>query len=105
MTAQVWVTLVVGMFASAGVVGTLWQRQKSEAEDRALRREQDARAEWWRRYLWAVERAESDDPNVRSRGLVLLDVLAGSPLATASEADVLAAMGTMYVNSPEEGAS
>ena len=102
MTAQVWVTLVVGVLASVGVVGTLWQRQMSETIDRRLRREWDARAEWWRRYMWAVERAESDDPDVQARGYVMLDVLAGSPLLTPSELDILVAMSRLHPRPTEE---
>lgn len=30
MGAQVWVTLIVGLGATFGVLATLWQRQRSE---------------------------------------------------------------------------
>jgi hypothetical protein len=50
MPAQAWVTLVVGMVATIGVLVT-W-RQKNDA---------DSRSEWWRRTAWAVERSLGDD--------------------------------------------
>lgn len=62
--AQNWVTLVVGLLAASGVIGTLWQRQRSEATDRRLRLEYEARAEWWRRFEWAADKSVSGDIEV-----------------------------------------
>ncbi|ALG86290.1 hypothetical protein [Gordonia phthalatica] len=65
MTAQTWVALVVGLLATAGVVGTLWQRQRSEATDRFHRLQHEARVEWWKRYQWAVEQSDSRSPKAQ----------------------------------------
>jgi hypothetical protein len=48
--AQAWVTLIVGLAATVGVLVT-W-RQKNTA---------DRRSEWWRRTTWAFERSLSDN--------------------------------------------
>lgn len=91
MIAQVWATVVVGLLATAGVLATLWQRQLSEATDRRHRTEVEARAEWWRRYEFAVGAALSTDLTERDFGVAILDSLTSSPLVTASEAGIIAA--------------
>ncbi|MEZ5211844.1 hypothetical protein MYK68_08665 [Gordonia sp. PP30] len=90
MNAQVWVTLILGVSATAGVLATLWQRQRSEERDRAQRAEYDSRSEWWKRYEWAVEQAyATDDRGRQLLGLDVLTELLDSSLATRSEWGVI----------------
>lgn len=96
MGAQQWVTLVVGLAATIGVVATLWQRQRSEHLDRVDRRwdrrredEQQSRSEWWRRWEWAVELALSRDSAREATGIETLEALVLSPLLTPSEFDII----------------
>ncbi|WP_440713236.1 hypothetical protein [Gordonia sp. FQ] len=91
MGAQQWVTLVVGLTAGFGVIATLWQRQRSEHHDRRERAEQQARAEWWKRWQWAIELALADEPSHQQVGMETLDSLTRSPLVTASEIDIVVA--------------
>lgn len=96
MGAQQWVTLTVGLVATFGVLATLWQRQRSEHLDRRERAgqqaradEQSARAEWWRRWQWAVELAVSGDAAREAVGVETLAALVRSPLVTVSESDMV----------------
>ncbi|GEE01612.1 hypothetical protein nbrc107696_20580 [Gordonia spumicola] len=95
MTPQAWVTLVVGVLASIGVVGTLLQRQRSEAADRMHRDRFDARAEWWRRFQWAAEQAHEGDDASSELGFAVLEALTESPLVTSSEIGILAATANL----------
>lgn len=92
VTAQVWVNLLVGLLASVGLVGTLWQRQLSEHRDRIQRLEQDARIEWWRRFQWAAEQTTQEDRTAQSMGWALIESLVESPLLTASETGIVVAI-------------
>jgi hypothetical protein len=74
MPAQAWVTLTIGLIATAGVLIT-WQ-QKNIA---------DRRSEWWRRVVWAYERVFSDDDVQQQLGWILLKVLIASKLATEGD--------------------
>lgn len=67
MPAQAWVTLIIGLIATAGVLIT-W-RQKNTA---------DRRSEWWRRTTWALELTFSGEQDQRRLGWSLLLVLATS---------------------------
>ncbi|WP_440712385.1 hypothetical protein [Gordonia sp. FQ] len=89
MAAQAWVALVLGLLTSAGVIGTLWQRQHSERVDREHRLEIESRAEWWRRFQWAAELTISEGTEGRRMGLSVVHVLATSPLLTDSERGIV----------------
>ncbi|WP_232425905.1 hypothetical protein [Mycobacterium sp. JS623] len=43
MPAQAWVTLIVGLVATTGVLITWWQKNTA-----------DRRSEWWRRVTWGL---------------------------------------------------
>lgn len=58
MPAQAWVTLIIGLVATVGVLIT-W-RQKNTA---------DRRSEWWRRTTWAFERTFSTEDTQAELGL------------------------------------
>lgn len=45
----------------------------------------DDRSEWWKRYTWVIERLDKDFDDA----LFHLDVLADSPLATETEAQIV----------------
>lgn len=74
-------TLVVGIVGIAGVLVTLYQR------DRA-----DRRSEWWRRATWAVERTFSEIEEEAATGFAVLAVLVQSDLITATEREMVAAL-------------
>jgi hypothetical protein len=78
MPAQAWVTVVVGVIATVGVIVT-W-RQKNDA---------DRRSEWWRRTAWAFERTLSDEPIEAELGWKVLGTLVDSRLATKADSDVV----------------
>ncbi|MFV8233950.1 hypothetical protein [Mycolicibacterium fortuitum] len=93
MPAQAWVTLVVGLIATVGVLAT-W-RQKNTA---------DRRSEWWRRLAWAYERAFGDDPAEQELGWELINVLVASQLATSDDSDIVQVVGELIARSVgEEG--
>jgi hypothetical protein len=100
---QAWVTLAVGVLASAGVIGTLWQRDRSEAQDRRIRLEYEARVEWWRRFQWAAEQSASPDDAAQRLGMAIMDALTDSPLVTASESGILDAVGKLSDTGSELG--
>lgn len=81
MPAQAWVTLIIGLIATAGVLIT-W-RQKNTA---------DRRSEWWRRTTWALELTFSGEQDQRRLGWSLLLALATSKLVTKGESDILQAI-------------
>jgi hypothetical protein len=76
--AQAWVTLIVGLVATVGVLVT-WH-QKNTA---------DRRTEWWRRTTWAFDRSLSDNYVEAQLGWNLLDALVESTLVTNSDASVV----------------
>jgi hypothetical protein len=76
--AQAWVTLIVGLAATVGVLVT-W-RQKNTA---------DRRSEWWRRTAWAFERSLSDNNVEAQLGWKVLDALLGSTLVTNSDSNIV----------------
>lgn len=78
MPVQAWVTLIVGLAATIGVLVT-WQ-QKNTA---------DRRAEWWRRTTWAFERTFSSDDAEAELGWKVLSTLVESKLATSDESDIV----------------
>lgn len=102
MTSQTWVQLIVGLVASLGIVGTLWQRQHSERVDRVLRLDQEARVEWWRRFQWAAEQSTLDNFEARIQGLMIIEALADSPLLTSSERGIVEAVAGLEVDSGGE---
>ena len=62
MATPHWVILVVAILTAGGVLATLWQKQRSEQIDRALKAKHEARVEWWRRFQWGPrKRRESSD--------------------------------------------
>lgn len=78
MPAQAWVTLLVGGFATFGVIVT-WQ-QKNRA---------DRRSEWWRRTAWSFERTFTADPAQAELGWKALATLMASTLATKDDSDMV----------------
>ncbi|UQE74925.1 hypothetical protein MYK68_19895 [Gordonia sp. PP30] len=89
MAAQAWVALVLGLLTSAGVIGTLWQRQHSERVDREHRLEIESWAEWWRRFQWAAEQSISLNGEGRLLGMTIVQSLTTSPLLTGSERGIV----------------
>lgn len=81
MSAQAWVTLVVGLAATGG--GLAAWHQKNIA---------DRRSEWWRRVTWALERTFSADDAEATLGWNLLKTLIQSKLATRGDRDVIQAI-------------
>lgn len=81
MPAQAWVTLIIGLVATIGVLIT-WQ-QKNTA---------DRRSEWWRRTSWALDLTFSEAQEKRRLGWSLLLALAASKLVTKGDSDILQAI-------------
>ncbi|UAK37752.1 hypothetical protein K8O93_22180 [Gordonia bronchialis] len=77
MSAQSWVTLVVGVIGFAGLIAGMVQRTLA-----------DRRAEWWLRASWAVDHVLSENGTARVVGFDVLARLQSSPLITKTEADV-----------------
>ncbi|BDH58660.1 hypothetical protein [Tsukamurella sp. PLM1] len=93
MGAPQWVMLIVAVLTASGVLGTLWQKQRSEHADRALKAEHEARVEWWRRFQWAAEHtAGLGNPESRVTGRIVMRELIRSPLITASDRDIARAV-------------
>ncbi|MCZ4079104.1 hypothetical protein O1W68_14230 [Rhodococcus sp. H36-A4] len=78
MPAQAWVTLLVGLVASSGVIVT-WQQKNSA----------DRRSEWWRRTTWAFERTYGNTDAEAQLGWRVLETLVASRLATRSDSDIV----------------
>ena len=91
MPAQAWVTLIVGLVASGGVIIT-W-RQKNTA---------DRRSEWWRRTTWAYERTFSENDIEAEIGWSVLSTLVESKLATKSDSDLVQVIAEQTALPPEE---
>lgn len=58
-------TIAVGILGLIGVIATLRQRAIAEASDR-----------FWKRLMWALEAAATDDPRTRENGERALHALA-----------------------------
>lgn len=85
-------TLVVGMVGIVGVLATLWQRTRSEEQDRAHRTRHDVRTEWWRRYQWAAEQVnQSENFRAQEFGKAVMSALADE-VVTDSEDGILRAV-------------
>ncbi|WP_244438340.1 hypothetical protein [Mycolicibacterium septicum] len=92
MPAQAWVTLIVGLIATVGVLVT-WQ-QKNTA---------DRRSEWWRRTTWAFERTFSGDEEQRRLGWSLLLVLVTSKLVTKGDSQFVQAVAEHVALEGDDG--
>lgn len=55
----------------------------------AQKAESDNRAEWWKRYTWAMEKIYDEREEVTSTGWELLGFLSQSPLATDTEVEII----------------
>lgn len=78
-----WLSFVGGFLGGfLGAVATLFAAR--------LREKGAKREEWWRRVQWAADLALGDDPRSQAAGLNILGKLAGSPLATDDDAQLLA---------------
>ncbi|MDK8450298.1 hypothetical protein [Corynebacterium mastitidis] len=51
--------------------------------------ESDNRAEWWKRYTWAMEKIYDEREEVTATGWELLGFLSQSPLATDTEVEII----------------
>lgn len=91
MPAQAWVTLVVGVVATGGVL--LSWRQKFDS---------DRRAEWWRRISWSFDHVLSGDAEREAFGWVVLDHLAKSTLATKDDADLFQTVAERWIDRDTE---
>lgn len=78
MPAQAWVTFIVGLVATIGVIIT-WQQKNSA----------DSRSEWWRRTTWAFERTFSASDSEAQLEWKVLETLVKSRLATRSDSDIV----------------
>ena len=67
-------TILVGILGLIGVLTTLRQRARAEATDR-----------FWKRLMWALDAAMSDDPRTREAGERTLLALRRHPEATADD--------------------
>lgn len=95
-----WWQIVAALGPLAVVLGALlaafigWNtlRQRTVADDRALRQkaEADSRAEWWRRAQWALEASVDSKPEKQDIGLAVLELLSTSNLAGPEEAQIIA---------------
>lgn len=74
MPAQAWITLIVGLVATVGVIATLRQRTRA-----------DNRREWWSRFQWAMDATYSEHPQQRIDGWRVIAVLAAGDLLTSEE--------------------
>lgn len=94
MPAQAWVTVIVGLVATGGVLVTWWQKNTA-----------DRRSEWWRRVTWAFERTFSSDDTEAALGWKMLDTLLQSKLATRGDSDIVQVIGehTALGDDVEEG--
>ncbi|WPF66061.1 MULTISPECIES: hypothetical protein [unclassified Corynebacterium] len=55
----------------------------------AQKTESDNRAEWWKRYTWAMEKVYDEREEVMVTGWELIDCLSQSPLATHTEVEII----------------
>ncbi|MDJ0395829.1 hypothetical protein QMK17_21140 [Rhodococcus sp. G-MC3] len=78
MPAQAWVTLIIGLVATIGVIIT-WQQKNSA----------DRRSEWFRRTTWAFDRTFSTSDTEAQLGWKVLETLVASRLATRSDSDIV----------------
>lgn len=78
MMLQAMVTLVVGVFGFGGLIASLIQRMNA-----------DSHAEWWERAAWAADHVIVGQSEGADVGLVVLEALQDSPLASASDRELL----------------
>lgn len=79
MTAQAWVTLIIGVIGFGGVIGGILQRTYA-----------DLRAEWWRRAAWAVDHILSEADDATVVGMEVLGRLQESRLAVRADRQMFA---------------
>lgn len=71
----------------ATIISLRTLKQRRDADRNALDQKQgsDDRSEWWRRAQWALDHAVGGNPDAKTLGLVTLDKLARSKLASDEE--------------------
>lgn len=73
-----------------GFAGLVWGiRLNTQAH--VHRAAADNRAEWWRRFVWAVDKTQEDSEHMRVLGYDALADLSGSDLITATELHLIQA--------------
>lgn len=74
MTAQAWVTLIVGVLAVCGVAFTVVQRTRA-----------DNRAQSWQRITWCLDRTVSDNDDEAALGWTVFGTVATTPFIAATD--------------------
>lgn len=64
---------------------TLKQRRDADKNSLEQKQKSDDRSEWWRRAQWALDHAVGENPDAKTLGLVTLEKLALSKLASDEE--------------------
>ncbi|HSN35017.1 MAG TPA: hypothetical protein VLT34_01575 [Arthrobacter sp.] len=80
------IAAVIGAIIS---LRTLQQRAAADSAALAQQREADNRSEWWLRTQWALESSLSAEPRRAQLGLGIMEVLAGSGLASPEELEIV----------------
>ncbi|TFI41595.1 hypothetical protein E4P29_18850 [Rhodococcus sp. 1R11] len=88
MAAQAWVTLIVGLLAIVGVVGTVSQRTRA-----------DNRSQSWQRITWCLERTVSDNPDEAALGWTVFGTVAATPFIAKTDRDTLQAIADIDLDS------
>lgn len=97
-----WLILIQIIVAAAGLVFVVKSiRQKTDADDRA---------EWFRRFTWALDHVNDARGSTRAAAFDVLDQLAGEDLTTSTESqlalhieDVIESAMTEYVELWDDG--
>ncbi|MEJ4100816.1 hypothetical protein V5S96_10685 [Corynebacterium mastitidis] len=97
MSAALWLCRVDGdvvirllQVVIAGVGLVIAQRGlRNTVRGLVQKAESDNRAEWWKRYTWAMEKIYDEREEVKATGWELLDCLSQSPLATDTEVEII----------------
>ncbi|KAA0924507.1 MULTISPECIES: hypothetical protein [unclassified Rhodococcus (in: high G+C Gram-positive bacteria)] len=91
MPAQAWITLIVGLIAVVGVVGTVSQRTRA-----------DNRSQSWQRITWCLERTVSENDDEAALGWKVFGTVATTPFIARSDRDTLQAIADLTVKPQDD---
>ncbi|MDN6438194.1 MAG: hypothetical protein L0K27_01865 [Corynebacterium nuruki] len=102
--------LITALLGIVGVIVTLRLNTRAvrlsartlglNVDAQRLQADSDNRAHWWTRYTWAEDQRHNSDTRLQRLGWNHLDILVRSPLATATEAEIIQLIAIQRLNLP-----
>ncbi|MBX5330587.1 hypothetical protein HQO90_06305 [Rhodococcus fascians] len=91
MSAQAWITLIVGLLAVVGVAGTVSQRTRA-----------DNRSQSWQRITWCLERTVSENDDEAALGWKVFGTVATTPFIAKTDRRTLRVIADHIVTESDD---